>query len=377
MTTAVDGACGRSFARAALAITLIALTSASGRVHAADALPKRRLVFEVDGALAEVCPDEASFRKRVALRLGYDPFLAPDAGAATGVDALSVTVGGPRARPTAEVTLEDATGRRMGQRRLTTPNADCDELIADAAFAASLALDPTAAMRAPPDSEAARSPDAAPQAEAARPPERAPASEAPPEATRAEPRARVLPREGAARTAASNPWAARAKAGSGASFGALPGAAPVLTGGIEALRGHGSIEVGVRVDFPQSTRGGGATARASLVSAVVAACAHLDDASSRRTFVPFVCAAATLGALRGEAIGIVDAKRDVTPYIAVGPRVGARVALAAISDALSLEPRVEVPFVVTETQLEIDRRPVWSTPTAAVLVGLALAVRIR
>jgi hypothetical protein len=331
-----------------LVLPAVLLATALAGIAHAD-LPKRRLDFAVAPALTESCPTEETFRKRVALRLGYDPFLP---GAAAG-EGLAVRIEGAIASPRARVALVDGSGKILGERALT-PSASCDELVADAAFAASVALDPAAAMRpAVIDAPApAPSPAPAPVPASAPAPAPAPAKDS---------------RAALARAVDSPPSRLSLGLGGGAATAILPTATPVFVATAELARGRIGLGLEGRVAAAR-TSVDGVEVHASLTTAALFGCVDLADLR----VVPVACIASTVGFLGGASVGIAEPKSARTPYVAIGPRLGARIPVGW----LSIEPRIEVPFVVTSTRLEVDGRPLWSTETTAVVATIAVAARI-
>jgi|CZKU01.1.fsa_nt_gi hypothetical protein len=102
--------------------------------HPAAAAPTGRLVYS-HAPGAESCPDEATMRRAVAARVGYDPFfpMAP----------RTVVVSMERRDRdfVATVSLVDEQGVAHGGRQLKTKDS-CAELLGAAALAIAIAIDP-------------------------------------------------------------------------------------------------------------------------------------------------------------------------------------------------------------------------------------------
>jgi hypothetical protein len=311
-------------------------------------LPELHLEYRVIGR-AEGCPDESAFRRNVALRLGYDPFVGAEGGR-----RLSVVVKETSPR-SVTVTLLDRSGKVAGRRVLAEPPSECAELTANAAFAASVAIDPTVLSR----------PDPAPSASA--PPESAPPPSAPPPV--------VASKGPDAVTKPAATWTPSLRAGATGAFGLLPAAAlgVAVSGALRADRWSVGLEG--RFDLPNDAErtiapsAVAVTVTTSLVSANAFACGHFGSAA----LVPYGCAALHVGALRGASSGIALPKEDVTPYVAVGPRVG--VALS-VTSGFAIDARLDVPFALTTAELRVDGRSVWTSPLAAAVIGAGATLNI-
>lgn len=316
----------------------------SGAAHA-DAPPvaPHHLAYSTSGADPS-CPDDAAFRRLVALRLGVDPFVAPGLAADRRL-VVTVDVSAPR---TVTVTLVDRAGKELGRRVLREPPSACEELVANAAFAASVAIDPTVLTRA-------AAPSAEPAAPAPAPPPEAPAPASPPP-----------PPPPAAPATALVP---SLRAGAGASFGVMPAAAPSLTLGASLARERLSAGIEGRFDLPTESDREGVTLRTSLVAGDLHACGRLRP----RALSPYLCVALWAGALRGSASGIFAPKDDVSPYVAVGPRAG--LALPVVDD-VAIDVRADVPFALTSVELRVDDRARWKSPAAGVVVNAGVTLSL-
>lgn len=333
--------------------TLLAASSAGAKEP--KPLPTLHLSYESPIG----CPDESRFRKHVALRLGYDPFV--DARE-TASRRLTVTIGGTESNRSVEIVLADeGSNRVIGQRRLSEPAGNCDELVQNSAFAASLAIDPTAAAPSPPP-EVATAPR--PQAPATLPPSPAEGPIAETEARNVPPATPSITQE---TPAPGNPIVASLRIGGTLGFGILKTPSWGITFGGSLRRGALSIGLEGRSDFPSTED----RVRTSLLVGSAALCGH---ALSFDVVDPYACAVFYAGVMRGESSGISNPRRDATAYAAVAPRIGADV---RVHRNVALGARLDAPFVATSTELTIDGKPVWVTPSVGLLLGVYVSWTFR
>lgn len=329
-----------------------ALVLATGVARADNTIEPHRLVYRATG---EGCPDEAAFRRDVALRLGIDPFVPAEKPAPT----MTVTVEGARR---ATVTLTDATGKALGRRAIPGPRASCAEMVGDAAFAASVAIDPTVLARP--------TPAPAPVEEPTPPPAPPPPSPAP------------APREEPTRPPPAAPDALEAavRLGALAAFGLAPAGGLGITAGLEVKRSWLSASLGGGVLFPPESkleiedgatrRPTSATLRTTLFVGDLSGCAHLPPAALQ----PYGCVTVIVGQLRGAASNIARPKEADSVFVATGPRLG--VTMPA-GKRLHVDAHVDVPFALTRTELRIDDRAVWSSPAVAAVLSLGVRVALH
>lgn len=328
----------------------VAVVLAAGAARADDAIEPHHLGYRASG---EGCPDEAAFRREVALRLGVDPFVPAERPAPR---AMTVTVDGARR---ATVTLTDGAGKPLGRRDIPGPRASCAEIVADAAFAASVAIDPTVLARPAPG------PPPTPPPAAQEPPRPAP-QEAPAPA-----------REAAAPAPAPAPDALEAavRAGGLVAFGLAPAGGFGLAAGLEVKRTWLSASLGGGIVLPPDTkveiedaatrRPTSATLRTTLFVGDLSGCAHLPPAALQ----PYGCLTLLVGQLRGAASDIARPKEAESIFVAAGPRLG--VTMPA-SQKLHVDAHVDLPFALTRTELRIDDRAAWSSPTVAAVLSLGI-----
>jgi hypothetical protein len=144
--------------------SFVAASASSGRALAEVPVTAE---LEYDAArVADVCPDEAAFRRAVTQRLGRDPFVL-DAPRKIAVSLRRTSSG-----YSAEVRTLDGTEER-GRRRIEA-SGGCAEVASAAALAVSIAIDPLVlqrfeAPREPPTSAAERAPRAVSEPVRARP----------------------------------------------------------------------------------------------------------------------------------------------------------------------------------------------------------------
>jgi len=347
--------------RSSTEIAIVALVVSMSR--AGLGFPSSRLTY-VRAAGTEACPDEAAVRRAVAGRLGYDPFFP----SANKTIVTRIT----RARETlhASVELVDDKGMVRGIREFDAAADQCDELIAAAALAISIAIDPQN-----PSILGGAPPPQAPVPEKAAPP-RAP--EPPQEAERREDDSKTAQEAGTSRSPLAqerdevvrppSPKAPLAVRPGVAMIGAWRTApAPALAFGafLELRRDAFSIALEGRFDLPASTSmSEGGRVRTSLWVGSVLPCFHV-----RRLFV---CVIGSLGSLRAEGLGLATSRPHNIFYASLGGRVGLEVPL---SERLFLRPQLDVVGVLFPAELQVDGVTRWTAPPYAALAGIGLGAR--
>jgi hypothetical protein len=329
-----------------------ALLVIGASAQAGEPLPKAHLAYQVDAALVPVCPNDSVFRKHVALRMGYDPFVASGAAIAE----LRVRITAVSGAFEGEVALVDANGTVLGRRVLLGTPKDCDELVSNAAFVASLAIDPsvragtsratTVEVPAPPPS--ARAPEPSPRG--ARTLERSPV------------KVPVVAPAKRIEQASSHAFSIGLSAGATWSIAPLP--APTFAAQVRYRKAFWSLALIGRADLPVAAPLGGATIETSVLAAGLAAYGHVGLAPRLELALGI---AAYGGALRGQSQGISNPKRDVTPYATVGPSVALALLLPG---PLDLILTLDAPVVLSDTELRVDERVLWSTPKIGLLSSL-------
>ncbi len=317
----------------------------------ARAAPTSRLTY-VRGPGAQACPDEATLRRAVADRLGYDPFF-PTANRTI----VAQIQRGPRGYA-AELKILDDAGVSLGERALPTTTSDCGEVVKSLALAISIAIDDleTAAPPAEPPKEPARTEPPPPDGEATPPAPPAPATLTPDKtATPQEsPRALGVALEVDGLGIAASAPAPTAGLGVGASL----------------LWDFWSFGVAGRLELPASDAipGGGRIETARALG-LVSACAALPGERWR----PFACALGALGSFRATTREVSAPRAASALFAGAGARVGASVllfgplyAFGAVSALGSFTPH----------RTYMNGAVVFTAPTVSLDVGAGLGVQI-
>ena len=330
-----------------------AVCAASMASHAAWAFPSSRLIYS-RGEGAERCPDEATMRKAVARRLGYDPFF-PHAEK-TIVSQIVRDRGVLRG----SVQLVDDGGIVRGQRNFEVDAGDCDELVAAMSLAISIAIDPTRASLAP--APVARPSDPpAPEAGTSEKLDPATAEKPGPRGPAVRPDAAVSPSRA--------PSPAREDSFTiepGVSVTTSTGTAPSLAIGAAVSLGirflDASLFVDGRRDLPATSEAtGGGRLQTSLWVVSVAPCLNRD--------VFFVCAVGSLGSLRAEGIELAAPKSDSALYAAAGGRLGLE---ARLFRAIYFRPQLDLLATLARAELQLDGTTRWTAPRYSALLEAGL-----
>ncbi|MDB4944799.1 MAG: hypothetical protein JWP97_4333 [Labilithrix sp.] len=272
--------------------TLVAalMTSRIARAEGAHA----RLRYELEDPRG-VCADEATFRARVASRLGYDAF-RDDASL-----ELRVRIVARGATVTAEITSV-APGRPAGKRTLEDPR--CDALGDAVASAAALVLDPVAAP--PPEPEPAPLP--APPVSGAIPPPAALPERPSPNAASASPETTTDPLLLADFTVA---------------FARTPAALLGVRVGLGLRRGVHSLTVEGRAETSPADASIGDRDRveASAFSAALVPCRHFD--------IVALCGVALAGVREVKALDVVNPAAQRSAMLVLGARLGLELPLGS------------------------------------------------
>jgi hypothetical protein len=326
--------------------------------------PSSRLTY-TRAAGAESCPDETAVRRAVAARLGYDPFF-PSAD-----KAIVMRITRVREKLHASVELVDDKGIVRGIREFDAVADECDELIAAAALAISIAIDPTnpSILGAPPAREAVARPSDERSPASTPPSEKhvvaSDASKTPSEAS--VPRTPLAEERDEANTRPSSEMSLAVRPGvavSGA-LGTAPAAAVGFGAFLEVRQGTFSLALEGRFDLRASTsmREGGRV-RTSLWVGSVLPCFHV------RPF--FLCAIGSLGSLRAEGLDLATSRINHTLYAGLGARVGLEVAL---TQRLFLRPQLDVVAALFPAELQVDGVARWTAPRYAAIAGIGVGGR--
>jgi len=339
-----------------------------GLVTSARAGESTRLAY-VRGQGAERCPDEKALRLAVLVRLGYDPFVA------WAPKTVHAEVAREGSKLRARVYVADSDGRARGSRELFAPADECDKLLAAAALAISIAIDPMGAGAGPPPTtsvssmENETSPnetspvvarDRRSMASSAPPvaDERPPVALARPEATPREEEDHTLRRDTSAR------WFGGL--GTMVTSGSSPGPAAAVAVFARLGWDVGSLAIEGRYHLPaseeSSTRRGAVEARLYLVS--LEPCLKFSPWS--------VCGLATVGSLQaaGEKIGLP--LQQSTLYWGIGGRAALEL---VIIDPLFMRAHVDLVGNATRTTLAIEGAEIWRAPALAAAAGIDVVAR--
>jgi hypothetical protein len=321
------------------------------------------LDYEVAAGL-DGCPDAARFRELVAARLGYDPF------AATAGRALRVRIEPVLHTPMlrGEMRLRDGGDGWVGGKSLEATR--CEDVAAAMALAASMAIDPAAALAPRPQVRPAAPdahediPESARPARGGAPPESSPVALPMPvarDAPEAPPRA-------PSRSALRVTPAVYAGAGA-ATLGEVPGpVAAVVEAGVAVERGWLSVELGGRYVAPSVASSvasaGAGQVRVSAVGAELAPCVHV---------WPLVgCATLLAGVLQGSARNVQEEREGSSFFSAVGLRLGVRFGVGRAR----VEPFLEGTATLTSTDLLFRGETAWSSHPLGLSAGARVALPI-
>ncbi|HEY3450914.1 MAG TPA: hypothetical protein VGK67_31450 [Myxococcales bacterium] len=337
---------------AGLALLLTAPVAASA---AAKPAPSVRLVYSRAGE-AESCPAEPAVRGAVAARLGTDPFREP----AELIVRASLTSDAGTLR--ARIEVHTAAGEPRGSRELTSRASDCVELASSMDLAISIAIDPLAMVKRPPEPP----PPAPKLAEPAPAPQACPATApCPPCLAAAAPTAAPAPAPAAPSLAPPEPWQLQAHLGPLVNFGAAPGTAAFgATVGLELRRGAFLVGLEGRADFPSSAAFSGGSVGTSLLLLSAVPC--------WRASYFGVCAVLSGGAQRASSEGLPAARAVTAPYFAAGARLLGELPL---SGPVSLRADAELKAALVRTTVRVGEQPAWSTPPVSGGLGVAAVIR--
>ncbi len=333
--------------------TLLASTPA-----AAESLPTARLTYERVGR-ASACPTEQALRDGVAARLGYDPFGADS----PRLVRVRITPMEDVSGYVASIALETPHTTTPQTRELRSEGARCDELIQALIFTVSVAIDPSATVRASGspdkglstvmaavlrvhDAQSAASEEATQVAGAIAAVERpvAPPPTPPPADEPSRP-----------------PLSMRAAAGGGAAAGLSPGVAAVIHLNVALERPMWSVGLGAAATLPTQTDLDAGRLETSLIVAEVLPC-------WRRRWLR-ACGVGVLGSLRTTGIELERASSNSSVYAALGARVSADLEVAP---ATALRLYVQAQGVLARTRALVDGEQVWRTPDFAGHAGASI-----
>jgi hypothetical protein len=323
-----------------------------------------RLAY-VRGDGAEQCADEKGLRLAIAVRLGYDPFVA------YAPKTVHADLARDGARLRARVYLAGADGRAEGTRVLFAPLDDCDKLLAAVALAVSIAIDPMSkggdavapsdvketarpASDVPHDNRANAATSAPPMSQ--REARIAPASDARPETSD-----RGIEDGPRAEDAESSRFDGAGGVGATLSTGSSPDVAIGVAASFRIGWRSASLGVEGRYQMPdaRSAEVGRGAVETTLVLVSLEPCYRVS---------PFaICALATVGSLRGKGSGISEPDENSTFYWGAGGRGAVEVPLAA---PLWLRAHADLVGNGSRVGLAIDGREVWRVSPVAAAAGI-------
>ena len=287
------------------------------------------------------CPSEEEFRRELTNQLGYDPF----GGEAT--HHVTARVEEAERAIEGQIVWTDAGGAKEGERRLSSANHDCVDLVRDMAFALAVQiqlLNSSAVSEKPP---AELSP--VPVVEGAAPPK----SES-----------RVLS------SAIESPKAERyvlLGLGPTIAIGQAPSVSPGARFFVSGRSGAISLELGGEGYLSvRSTQGDGSGISTSSFAGTLALCGHL------RQFA--LCPVGVLGQLRVVGFGVDDVRSPTS----ITARAGLRLAVEQpLSQRLLVVLDADGLGMLTPRTAYLNDLPVWTTPALAFTLAIELATRFR
>ncbi|MCK6550710.1 hypothetical protein L6R52_33040 [Myxococcota bacterium] len=309
--------------------------------------PRLALDYVVDVS-ASSCEPAASFRARVAERLGRDPFREP----ATARAHVIVSRHGAAFR--AQLRVESLpSGRTIGGRRID--GGSCPELLDAVALSLGLALEVLAVEAEEPVAPVVE--PVAPVVEHVEPVvERAaePVVERAIEPGRAEPPA-------PARTV-HTPTRLSVLLGPGLSVGAGPKPSIGVRAGLALAHEELRALLGGRYELPTDVDvGGGGGIAVGLITGELAACYAPD--------LWFGCAGVSAGVHRGIPRALDRSHTVSTPYVAAGARAGLAVSMTR---AVAVRFELLLDVELTRTTLRVSEQPAWTTPAVNGGLGVSL-----
>ncbi len=281
------------------------------------------------GSGAERCPDEQSIRDAVVVRLGYPPFVAQ------GKLAIAARVKGEGAGLAAKIDLREVSGELLGERELSSPNADCAELAEAMVLAISLAIDPVAVDRKP-------------RATSAEP--------------RAEPRHELRDEPPAGTAAAPSFFATVGAIGS---LGQEPSLSLGAAVGAGARWTWLSLGLEARASLPSATLAAEGKVSGSVIAGSAVPCLHRG---------PFAgCAMVSGGVFRAASEGLAGGRTVNGSFFSAGGRALYELDLAG---PLSLRLNADLIVPLVRSSLVVDQKAVWVSSPVAGSVGLALGLKL-
>jgi hypothetical protein len=290
------------------------------------------------------CPNEAEVRAAVEAHLRRGAIVD---GSPRRVD---VTVSRSPAGLVANIALTEAGG--PGGRRHLEGGPSCADLMASAALAVAIAIDPLVALRPADPPAASPAPDAGGEARPARPPPPPPAPA-------------VVERPGPMPRRPATPTRVAARGGGHAASGLAPAVAAGISLGAAARRDRWSLGLALHGSVAPARSIDGGEIGARLLWADVASCAHLGALAG--------CAVVASGALRVDGEGLGEPAGATRPLLHLGPRASWTAGLGRVFDsALHLVLYADALVAVSSTTVEVGGSRAWSTPRLGLAAGAAV-----
>lgn len=329
----------------------------------ASALCVERAAAQPSGVLAyeradPSCPDEDWLRTEVMNRLGADPF-AGSPGVVVEV-RVEATARGRRAR----LRLRERDGRVLGERELTSREADCRALGSTLALAVAVALDELGdADRAPSPEPAAPTPSATSQDRDD--PARAGGSGASDERPALDGAGSPDVVDPGSSPAAGASVRARLGLGLGVSFGPHPDAAALAVGSVGLRFDAFSVELELRAASETGARNDAGVGVTTSSAGALLPCAHVAWLA--------LCGVVGVGHLRAEGRG-VDAPAVAEVW---SPFLGGAARLEwALEPWLLARLTAEVDVPLVQPRLELDGATLWSAPPVLLASVASLVVEL-
>jgi hypothetical protein len=322
--------------RLVAALTSLALLLASANAAAQSSAPpphRARLEYERHHG-AEACADEAFVREAVRARLGYDPF-HDDASLDVQLDVSRVG-----RVLSARVRVVGVGTQRTGSRVIQGRPDQCDALLAAAALAISIAIDPLSIAR-----EVSPAPSAAPSSP--------PASSSPPPADVASASPSPSPAP-APPAAAPQPTATPLVDAVGAGLSALVGLTPGVTGAatlaFSVRRGPLEASAELFAALPQSMQYGQCSVQAFPIGLELVPC--------YRWRILGFCGVASVAVVAGQGFGYAIPETAVRPAVGFGARATVEIPFGS---RFGLRFRAEGQVLAIRPTFDVDGVSVWTT----------------
>lgn len=312
----------------------------------AAASPAARLVYG-RGAGAEKCPDEATLRKELAARVGYDPFF-PYASR-----AIVLTIFGRDEGLAARIDLVDGE-RAAASRELVTQRTDCDELFQSAALAIAIAIDPRAlvkpAMASPQEDSPKRPP---PVAEEILAPVDSSAKDAP-----SEPRVRTSSSELQTNV--------RIAAGTQVSTGLQPGVAAGASVGFGAVWRRVSVGAELAAYLPTTTTSSSsANASVWVANTSLVPCLRFEPVTA--------CGVVMAGRLEASGEDLAGGRTEALAFYGAGAKTGLELPLLR---SVRMHFDGQLLGNLARPTVKIGDERVWKAPAIAAVLGAAVSIEL-